>query len=95
MTDKTFMVLGTILIDYYKNKSQKSDKTITQQEEKIAQQQERIEQLEAKIEKLKELLEGKAESKAAKKPKFTENYSLDKNKRKKRHQTQYSCPRLC
>jgi len=84
MTDKMFMVLGTILIDYYKNKSEKSDKTITQQEEKIAQQKERIEQLEAENKQLKELLEGKAESKAAKKPVFTENYSLDKNKRKRK-----------
>ena len=79
------MVLGTILIDYYRNKSQKSDKTIAQQAEEIAQQKERIEELEAENEQLRELLEGKAESKAAKKPKFTENYSLDKNKRKKRH----------
>ena len=84
MTDKTSMVLGTILIDYYKKKSQQSDKTVTRQAEKIARQKERIGQLEAENEQLRELLEGKAESKAAKKPKFTENYSLDKHQRKKR-----------
>jgi len=84
MTDKTFMVLGTILIDYYKKKSQQSDKTVTRQAEKIARQKERIGQLEAENEQLRELLEGKAESKAAKKPKFTENYSLDKHQRKKK-----------
>ena len=84
MTDKTFMVLGTILIDYYKKKSQQSDKTVTRQAEKIAQQKERIGQLEAENEQLRELLEGKADSKAAKKPKFTENYSLDKHQRKKK-----------
>lgn len=84
MTDKTFMVLGTILIDYYKKKSQQSDKTVTRQAEKIARQKERIGQLEAENEQLRELLEGKADSKAAKKPKFTENYSLDKHQRKKK-----------
>lgn len=78
------MVLGTILIDYYKKKSQQSDKTVTRQAEKIARQKERIGQLEAENEQLRELLEGKAESKAAKKPKFTENYSLDKHQRKKK-----------
>ena len=84
MTDKTFMVLGTILIDYYKKKSQQSDKTVTRQAEKIARQKKRIGQLEAENEQLRELLEGKADSKAAKKPKFTENYSLDKHQRKKK-----------
>lgn len=58
---------------------------LEQRDKLIAQQAEQIKQLKAEIEELKKLLEGKAESKAAKKPKFTENYSLDKNKpRKKR-----------
>lgn len=70
------MALGTKIIDY-ENELQERDK-------KIAQQAERIKQLEAEIEQLKKLLSGKAESKTAKKPKFTENYSLDKNKRKKK-----------
>lgn len=77
------MVLGTKVINYYKNKSQKSNETITRQKETIAQQTERIKQLEAEIEALKKLLDGKADAKAAKKPVFTENYSLDKNKRKR------------
>ena len=42
-----------------------------------------IARLEAEILELKKLLAGKAQAKAAKKPTFTENYSLDKNKRKK------------
>lgn len=53
-------------------------------DETISRQAERIQQLEAKIEELTQLLEGKAQSKAAKKPKFTENYSLNKNSRKKK-----------
>ena len=57
---------------------------LNQQAETIARQAERIKQLEAKIAELEKLLAGKAEAKAAKKPKFTENYSFDKNKRKKK-----------
>lgn len=57
---------------------------LKQRDETIARQAERIKQLEAKIEELTKLLEGKAESKAAKKPKFTENYSLNANSRKKK-----------
>jgi len=57
---------------------------LKQRDEIIAMQAGRIGQLETEIEQLKRLLEGKAESKAAKKPKFTENYSLNKNTRKKK-----------
>ena len=39
----------------------------------VAQQAEQIKQLQAEIEELKKLLGEKADSKAAKKPKFTEN----------------------
>lgn len=46
----------------------------------IAQQAERIAQLELELVALKSLLDAKADSKAAKKPKFTENYSLGRNK---------------
>jgi len=58
--------------------------TILQQAEMIGQQGERIKQLEAEIGGLKKLLVGKAEAKTAKKPKFTENYSLGKHNRKKK-----------
>jgi multidrug resistance efflux pump len=61
----------------YKAELEKRDKI-------IARQAEQIKQLKAKIEELTKLLEGKAESKAAKKPKFTENYSLEKNSHKKK-----------
>lgn len=44
----------------------------------------RIQELEAEITQLKTLLSGKAETKAAKKPKFTDNYSLGKNSKKKK-----------
>lgn len=52
----------------------------------IASQAARIKQLEAEIEELKKLLAGKGESKTAKKPRFTENYSLDRIHRQKRTQ---------
>ncbi len=52
--------------------------------ETIERQAERIAQLEAEIDGLKKLLAGKAEAKSAKKPKFVQNYSLDKNERKKK-----------
>jgi len=68
------MVLGPRPIDY--------EAELRRRDETIAQQAERIKQLETEIENLKTLLGAKAESKAAKKPIFTENYSLDKNKRK-------------
>ena len=61
---------------------------LKQRDEQIARQAVRIRQLEAEVEELKRLLTGKAESKAAKKPAFNENYSLDrrnaKRKRKKK-----------
>jgi cell shape-determining protein MreC len=60
---------------------------LKQRNETIARQAERIEQLEAEIDRLKKLLTGKAEAKAAKKPRFTENYSFEKNKRKKKRRT--------
>ena len=50
-------------------------------EELIRQQAERIEQLEEELQRLKKLLEGRADAKSSKQPKFTENYSLDRNKR--------------
>jgi transposase len=49
----------------------------------LQQQAARIQELEAELKRLKQLLEGKAESKAAKKPVFKENYSLDRNTRSK------------
>ena len=47
----------------------------------IRQQAERIEQLEEEVQRLKKLLEGRADAKGAKQPKFTENYSLGRSKR--------------
>lgn len=44
----------------------------------------RIQELEAEIAQLKTLLSGKAEAKAAKKPRFTDNYSFSKNRQKKK-----------
>lgn len=79
------MALGTGAIDY-ENELKQRDKTIAQQAERIKQLEADIKQLKDEIEQLKKLLGHKAESKTAKKPKFTENYSLDRNKRKrKRH----------
>ncbi len=54
-------------------------KIIKQQALENQQQADRLKVLEAKVERLLELLEGKAASKAAKKPIFTENYSLERN----------------
>jgi transposase len=48
------------------------------------QQAEEIQRLKAEVERLKQLLAGKADSKAAKKPVFKEDYSLRGNARRKR-----------
>jgi transposase len=53
-------------------------------EKELKLRDEKIKQLEAQIEELKRLLHGKALAKTAKQPKFSENYSLDKNIGKKR-----------
>ena len=68
----------------YENELKQRDDTIQQQADTIERLTERIGQLEAEAEELKKLLTGKAEAKTAKKPTFTQNYSLDKNKRKKK-----------
>jgi hypothetical protein len=60
---------------------------IEQQAARIEKQAATIEKLEAKVERLMELLEGKAKTKSAKKPIFTENYSLERNSLE-RNQTQ-------
>jgi uncharacterized small protein (DUF1192 family) len=57
---------------------------IRQLTEENRQQAERIQQLEGEIERLKQLLAGKADSKAAKKPVFKENYSLERYDRRPR-----------
>lgn len=57
---------------------------IDQRDAIITQQAERIKQLETELAALKALLEAKADAKAAKKPSFTENYSLRRNKNAKK-----------
>jgi hypothetical protein len=69
MADIGSMGFGKRSIDY--------EKELKQCYATIGSQAARIQQLEAKIEELKKLLAGKGESKTAKKPRFTENYSLD------------------
>ncbi len=44
----------------------------------------RIQELEAEVGQLKALLNTRAEAKAAKKPKFTEDYCFSKNKQEKK-----------
>jgi len=58
------------------------DSSVDARDEIIRQQSEKIRRLEEEVTKLRALLEGKADAKAAKKPTFTENYSLDRNKRR-------------
>ena len=77
IADRRSMALGIGLIHY--------ESELARRDETISQQAERIKELEAEIEQLKRLLADKATSKASKKPKFTENYSLDKNTHKTRH----------
>ncbi len=77
------MAFGTKTIDYEKE-LQERNKEIAQQAERIKQLEAEVEQSKSEIEQLKKLLLGKAESKTAKKPKFTENYSFDRKKRKKK-----------
>src|ERR1019366_5138934 len=55
-----------------------------QQADLLQQQAARSQQLVVEVERLKQLLAGKADSKAAKKPVFKENYSLGRNARRKR-----------
>ena len=57
------------------------ESAVDARDEIIRQQAETIRQLEAEVAALRALLEGKADAKAAKKPTFTENYSLDRNQR--------------
>lgn len=57
--------------------------TIDELKAVIAQQAERIKQLETELAAMKSLVEAKADAKAAKKPSFTENYSLGRNKNAK------------
>lgn len=61
----------------YENKLRKAHET-------IAAQAERIVQLEAKVAELEALLQQKADSKSAKKPQFTKNYSLKQLRKKKK-----------
>ena len=60
------------------------DVTIRQQAETIRQQADRLKQLEDQVKRLQALLEGKADAKSARKPVFNENYSLGRNKNKKK-----------
>ena len=60
------------------------DAIIRQQAETIQRQAELLVELQDKVEHLQALLEGKADAKSAKKPIFTENYSLNRNKRRKK-----------
>lgn len=70
--------------DKHESLSDPRDVTIRQQAETIRQQADRLQQLEDQVKRLQALLDGKADAKAAKKPVFTENYSLDRNKNKKK-----------
>lgn len=67
-----------------KGQLEKYRQRIAQQAKQIKKLKDEIKELEKEVKELKELLGGKAESKAAKKPKFTENYSLDKNTTRKK-----------
>ena len=60
------------------------DVTIRQQAETIRRQADRLKQLEEEVSRLLALLEGKADAKAATKPVFKDNYSLDRNKNNKK-----------
>ena len=60
------------------------DVTIQQQAETIRRQADRLKQLEEEVKRLLGLLEVKADAKASKKPVFTDNYSLDRNKNNKK-----------
>ncbi len=70
--------------DEQESVSDRRDVTIRQQAETIRRLEDRLQQLEDEVKRLLALLEGKADAKAAKKPLFKENYSLDRNKDKKK-----------
>lgn len=79
--------------DAQESVSDPRDVTIRQQAETIRQQADRLKQLEDEVKRLLALLESKADAKAAKKPVFKENYSLDRNKIKKKKPKQKSTGR--
>ena len=58
--------------------------TIEQQVKVIEQQADKLVQLRDNVKRLETLVEGKADAKASKKPIFTQNYSLGRNKHPKR-----------
>jgi transposase len=70
--------------DEQESLSDPRDVTIRQQAETIRQLEYRLKQLEDEVKRLLALLEGKADAKSAKKPVFKDNYSLDRNKNKKK-----------
>lgn len=72
------------MCDEQESVSDPRDVTIRQQAETICRLEGRLKQLEDEVKRLLALLEGKADAKAAKKPVFKENYSLDRNKNKKK-----------
>ena len=73
-----------------RNDEQERIRQLTEENRRLAdqlrQQAARIQELEAELQRLQKLLAAKADSKAAKKPAFKENYSLDRNKRRKKRQ---------
>ena len=69
------------------------DVTIREQAETIRQQADRLKQLEGEVKRLLALLDGKADAKSAKKPVFKDNYSLDRNKNRKKRPKQKSTGR--
>jgi len=69
------------------------DVTIRQQAETIRQQADRLKQLEDEVKRLLALLDGKADAKSARKPVFKDNYSLDRNKNKKKQRKKKSTGR--
>ena len=66
--------------DEQESVSDPRDVTIRQQAETIREQTEQLKPLEDEVKRLLALLEGKADAKAAKKPVFKENDSLDRNR---------------
>ena len=72
------------MLDEHEVPTDRRDVTIRQQAELIRQQAELIRQLEEEVARLKALIEAKADAKAAKKPVFKENYSLDRNKKNRK-----------
>ena len=74
----------TLLLTQLGMRLDQQEQRIQQQEQQIQQQEQQIQELMSENERLKKLLKDQGASKGSKPPKFTENYSVDEHKGKRK-----------